>query len=47
MAVAEEIFGEVKVLYSGIETLGRRGVLHRLREQRRIERRGKKHTATA
>ena len=47
MAVAEEVFGEIRVLYSGIETLGRKGVLQRLREQRRIERRGKKHTATA
>jgi 1-acyl-sn-glycerol-3-phosphate acyltransferase len=47
MAVAEEVFGEIKVLYSGIETLGRKGVLQRLREQRRLERRGKKRTATA
>lgn len=47
MAVAEEIFGEIKVLYSGLETLGRKGVLQRLREQRRLERRGKNHTATA
>ena len=47
MAVAEEIFGEIKVMYSGLETLGRKGVLERVREQRRIERRGKKHAATA
>jgi len=47
MAVAEEIFGEVRVLYSGLETLGRKGVLQRVREQRRLERQGKKHTATA
>ena len=46
MAVAEEIFGEIRVLYSGLETLGRKGVLQRVREQRRLER-GKKHTATA
>lgn len=47
MAAAEEIFGEVKVLYAGLESLGRRGVLARVREQRRRERRGKKHAATA
>jgi 1-acyl-sn-glycerol-3-phosphate acyltransferase len=47
MAGAEEIFGEIKVLYAGLESLGRRGVLARLREQRRLERRGKKHAATA
>jgi 1-acyl-sn-glycerol-3-phosphate acyltransferase len=46
MAVAEEIFGEIRVLHSGLETLGRRGVLQRVREQRRLER-GKKRTATA
>jgi 1-acyl-sn-glycerol-3-phosphate acyltransferase len=47
MAVAEEIFAEVKVLYAGLESLGRKGVLQRVREQRRLERRGKKRTATA
>jgi 1-acyl-sn-glycerol-3-phosphate acyltransferase len=47
MAVAEAIFGEIRVLYSGLETLGRKGVLQRAREQRRLERRGKKHAATA
>jgi 1-acyl-sn-glycerol-3-phosphate acyltransferase len=47
MAVAEEIFGEIKVLYAGLESLGRKGVLQRVREQRRLERRGKKHAATA
>jgi len=47
MAVAEEIFGEIGVLHSGLETLGRKGVLQRVREQRRSERRGKKHAATA
>lgn len=46
MAVAEEIFGEIRVLYSGLETLGRKGVLQRVREQRRLER-GKKRAATA
>jgi len=47
MAVAEEIFSEIRVLYSGLETLGRRGVLQRVREQRRLERRGKKRAAPA
>jgi 1-acyl-sn-glycerol-3-phosphate acyltransferase len=47
MAVAEEIFSEVKVLFAGLESLGRKGVLQRVREQRRLERRGKKRTATA
>jgi 1-acyl-sn-glycerol-3-phosphate acyltransferase len=47
MAVAEEIFDEIRVLHSGLETLGRKGVLQRLREQRRSERRGKKRAATA
>ena len=47
MVVADEIFAEIKVLHSGLEALGRRGVLARVREQRRLERRGKKHAATA
>ncbi|MDQ3850899.1 MAG: 1-acyl-sn-glycerol-3-phosphate acyltransferase, partial [Actinomycetota bacterium] len=32
MAVAEDIFGEIKVLWSGLETLGRKGMLARVRE---------------
>ena len=47
MVVADEIFAEIKVLHSGLEALGRRVVLARVREQRRLERRGKKHAATA
>jgi 1-acyl-sn-glycerol-3-phosphate acyltransferase len=47
MTVAEEIFGEIRVLYSSLETLGRKGVLAHVREQRRLDRAGKKHTATA
>lgn len=47
MVVAEEIFSEIGVLHSGLESLGRKGVLARVREQRRIERRGKKRAATA
>ena len=47
MVVADEIFAEIKVLHCGLEALGRRGVLASVREQRRLERRGKKHAATA
>ncbi len=46
-AVAEDIFEDIKVLYSGLETLGRKGMLARVREQRRAERAGKKRAATA
>jgi 1-acyl-sn-glycerol-3-phosphate acyltransferase len=45
-AVADEIFDEVKRLYTGLERLGRRGMIQRIREQRRAERRAR-HTATA
>jgi 1-acyl-sn-glycerol-3-phosphate acyltransferase len=38
--VADEIFGEIKTLYAGLESLGRQGVVQRVREQRRAERRG-------
>ena len=41
-AVAEEIFAEIKRLYAGLETLGRRGVMERVREERRAVRRGKR-----
>jgi 1-acyl-sn-glycerol-3-phosphate acyltransferase len=41
-AVAEEIFSEIKLLYAGLETLGRRGVMERVREERRALRRGKR-----
>jgi 1-acyl-sn-glycerol-3-phosphate acyltransferase len=41
-AVAEEIFAEVKRLYAGLETLGRRGVMDRVREERRALRRAKR-----
>ncbi|MEY2514314.1 MAG: 1-acyl-sn-glycerol-3-phosphate acyltransferase [bacterium] len=47
MAVADDIFGEIKVLHAGLESLGRKGVMQRVREQRRLERRGKKRAATA
>lgn len=47
MGVAEDVFGEIRVLHSGLETLGRKGVRARVREQRRRERRGKKSAAPA
>lgn len=47
-AVADEIFTEIKRLYAGLEQLGRRGVMERIREERRALRRAKrKHTAAA
>ena len=45
-AVADEIFADVKRLYAGLERLGRRGMVQRIREQRRAERSGRR-TATA
>jgi 1-acyl-sn-glycerol-3-phosphate acyltransferase len=45
-AVADEIFEDVKRLYAGLDRLGRRGMIQRIREQRRAERRGRR-TATA
>ena len=41
-AVAEEIFAEIKTLYGGLEQLGRRGVMERVREERRALRRAKR-----
>ena len=40
-AVAEEIFEEIKLLYASLESLGRRGAMARIREERRAMRRGK------
>jgi 1-acyl-sn-glycerol-3-phosphate acyltransferase len=40
-AAADEIFDEIKLLYAGLEQLGRRGVMERVREERRALRRGK------
>ena len=37
-AVADEILGEIRRLYGGLEQHGRKGILRRLREQRRAER---------
>jgi 1-acyl-sn-glycerol-3-phosphate acyltransferase len=47
-ATANEIFDAIKVLYAGLEAHGRRGVVARVREERRAARRaGKRGTATA
>ena len=41
-AAADEIFDEIKMLYAGLESLGRRGVVERVREERRALRRASK-----
>jgi 1-acyl-sn-glycerol-3-phosphate acyltransferase len=45
--VADEIFDEIKRLYSGLEQLGRRGVMERIREERRAMRRSRGKRAAA
>ena len=45
-AVADQIFGEIKRLYAGLDEHGRKGMAQRMREQRRAERRASR-TATA
>ncbi len=37
-AVADEVLGQIRQLYAGLEEHGRRGILRRVREQRRLER---------
>jgi 1-acyl-sn-glycerol-3-phosphate acyltransferase len=46
-AVADEILAEIRGLYAGLEEHGRRGILRRLREQRRARRRAPKGAAVA
>jgi 1-acyl-sn-glycerol-3-phosphate acyltransferase len=46
-AVADEILIEIRRLYAGLEEHGRRGILRRLREQRRAQRRAPKGAAVA
>jgi 1-acyl-sn-glycerol-3-phosphate acyltransferase len=46
-AVADAIFSEIKSLYGGLESLGKRGVMERLREERRAVRGEGKTTAPA
>ena len=45
-AVADEILTEIRALYAGLEQYGRKGVLRRLRERRRAERRSAAAPAT-
>ncbi len=39
-AVADQVLVEIRALYAGLDEHGRKGVLRRVREQRRAERRG-------
>jgi 1-acyl-sn-glycerol-3-phosphate acyltransferase len=46
-AVADQVLTEIRRLYAGLEEHGRKGVLRRLRDQRRAERRRPKDAAVA
>ncbi|HEY4996462.1 MAG TPA: lysophospholipid acyltransferase family protein [Solirubrobacteraceae bacterium] len=46
-AVADQILLEIRALYAGLEEHGRKGILRRLREQRRAERGAPKGAAVA
>jgi 1-acyl-sn-glycerol-3-phosphate acyltransferase len=46
-AVADQILVEIRRLYAGLEEHGRRGILRRLRDQRRAERHAPKGAAVA
>jgi 1-acyl-sn-glycerol-3-phosphate acyltransferase len=46
-AVADEVLAEIKRLYAGLEEHGRRGVLRRVRAERRAERRATNGAAVA
>ncbi|MCW3067390.1 MAG: 1-acyl-sn-glycerol-3-phosphate acyltransferase [Solirubrobacterales bacterium] len=46
-AVADQILVEIRRLYTGLEEHGRRGILRRLREERRAQRRAPKGAAIA
>jgi 1-acyl-sn-glycerol-3-phosphate acyltransferase len=46
-AVADEILTEIRSLYAGLQQHGRRGVLRRLRDERRASRRGAPKRAAA
>ncbi len=45
-AVADEVLGEIRRLYAGLEEHGRKGILRRVRAQRQLERRTR-HAAPA
>ncbi|HEX3511244.1 MAG TPA: lysophospholipid acyltransferase family protein [Solirubrobacteraceae bacterium] len=46
-AVADEVLAEIRRMYGGLEEHGRKGIIRRLREQRRAERRAPKGAAVA
>ena len=46
-AAADDIFDEIKRLYAGLEQLGRRGVMERVREERRARRRSSRERTAA
>ncbi|HEY1833660.1 MAG TPA: lysophospholipid acyltransferase family protein [Solirubrobacteraceae bacterium] len=46
-AVADQVLVEIRRLYGGLEEHGRKGILRRIREQRRAERRAPKGAAVA
>src|SRR5664280_1944181 len=46
-AVADQVLLEIRALYSGLEQHGRKGVIRRIREQRRAERAAPKGAAVA
>jgi 1-acyl-sn-glycerol-3-phosphate acyltransferase len=46
-AVADEVLLEIRALYAGLEEHGRKGILRRLREQRRAGRRAPEGAAVA
>jgi 1-acyl-sn-glycerol-3-phosphate acyltransferase len=46
-AVADEVLKEIRSLYGGLEQHGRKGILRRVREQRRAERRAPAGSAVA
>jgi 1-acyl-sn-glycerol-3-phosphate acyltransferase len=46
-AVADQILSEIRELYAGLEQHGRKGIVRRLREQRRAERRRPEGAAVA
>ncbi len=46
-AVADQVLAEIRALYGGLEEHGRRGILRRVREQRRAERSAHKGAAVA
>ena len=46
-AVADQVLAEIRRLYAGLEQYGRKGILRRVRKQRRAERRAPKGAAVA